>query len=305
MTTTNQEKLQTETIKNGSGRFFCVSERVNMHNMKEKLLDLALCMEPLQLRKRLGVRQKNGLPDPAVLSAAHRSLPPGLAAGRRKNLLQSRVFVLTYIDNEYPKRLLDLPDPPLVLFCRGSSRLLAGPAIGIVGARKASPYGLRTARSFARHVAGQGVAVVSGLALGIDGAAHRGALEAHGPTISVLGSGLDRIYPAAHAPLAGKIAQEGLLLSEYPPDTPPARHRFPERNRIVSALSDRLLVVEAGEKSGSLITAGFSLELGRDVFCVPGDLDRPVSRGTNRLIADGAIPALEPEDLLAFGWPEP
>ncbi len=305
MTTTNQKKLQTETIKNGSGRFFYVSERVNIHNMKEKLLDLALHMEPLQLRKRLGVGKNNGLPDPAVLSAVHRSQPPGVAAGRRKNLLQSGVFVLTYIDNEYPKRLLDLPDPPLVLFCRGNSRLLAGPAIGIVGARKASPYGLRTARQFARHVAGQGVAVVSGLALGIDGAAHRGALEAQGPTISVLGSGLDRIYPSAHAPLAGEIAQKGLLLSEYAPDTPPARHRFPERNRIVSALSDRLLVVEAGEKSGSLITAGFSLDLGRDVFCVPGDLDRPVSRGTNRLIADGAIPALEPEDLLAFGWPEP
>jgi len=305
MTRTNQEKLKTETVKNGSGRFFYVSERKKIHNMKEMLLDLALCMEPLQLRKQLAARRKSAQPDQALLSGLHRSLPPGLAAARRKNLLQSGVFMLTYIDNEYPDRLRELPDPPLVLFGRGSPLLLKAPAIGVVGARKASQYGLRTARRFAGHLAGQGVAVVSGLALGIDGAAHRGALEARGPTIAVLGSGLDRIYPAAHRSLAGEIARHGLILSEYPPHTPPDRHRFPERNRIVAALSERLLVVEAGERSGSLITAGFSLDLGRDVFCVPGDLDRPGSRGTNRLIADGAIPALEPEDLLAFGWPDP
>ncbi len=160
--------------------------------------------------------------------------------------------------------------------------------IGIVGTRRATEYGRRMAHDLASDLAAEGWVVVSGLAAGIDAAAHRGALAAGGTTIAVLGCGVDRVYPVANRELYEEIGRRGLLLSEYPPTRTPRKHHFPERNRIIAALGEALVVVQAGEKSGALITAGLALDLGREVLAVPGPADQPVSRGVHRLLRDGA-----------------
>lgn len=239
-------------------------------------------------------------PSPGVQTASLMGrYDPDRARERYKKLLQCGLFMLTYRDNRYPARLRQLPDPPAVLFGRGDITCLDGPTLAVVGSRRCSAYGRTVSARFARELAAHGVAVVSGLARGVDTWAHRGALDGGGRTVAVLGSGLHRIYPAENTRLADDIAVQGLLLSEYPPQTGPQRLHFPERNRIISGLGDRLLVVEAARKSGSLITAGFSLELGKDVYAVPGNIDSQTSAGTNRLIRDGAFPALHWQDLLA------
>ena len=180
----------------------------------------------------------------------------------------------------YPPLLATIHDPPPQLWLRGSAgaELLARPSVAIVGARACSSYGRTVARSLARDLAAAGVVVVSGMARGVDGEAHRGAVEGGGPTVAVLGCGIDRDYPAAHADLARRIAETGLLVSEYPTGVEPAPWRFPARNRIISGLSRAVVVVEARERSGALITVDFALEQGREVLVVPGEITSALSR---------------------------
>jgi DNA processing protein len=191
-------------------------------------------------------------------------------------------------DPRYPQVLLDSPDPPLLFYVRGRIELLERPAIAIVGSRNATAQGLENARAFAAHLGGAGWVVVSGLALGIDGAAHEGALAGDGGTIAVVGTGLDVVYPLRHRTLTQKIAADGLLLSEFAVGTPALAENFPIRNRIIAALARGTLVVEAAVQSGSLITARLALEAGRDVFAIPGSIHSPQSRGCHALIKQGA-----------------
>jgi len=196
--------------------------------------------------------------------------------------------VLTLGDPAYPRILLESPDPPLLLYVQGDPAHLAGPAIAVVGSRKPTPQGLDNARQFAQAFGEAGYAVVSGLALGVDGAAHEGALDAGAPTVAVVGTGLDRVYPRRHLELARRIAKQGALVSEFLPGTPPLAENFPQRNRIIAGLSQGTVVVEAALQSGSLITARLANEAGREVFAVPGSIHAEQSRGCHALIRDGA-----------------
>lgn len=212
---------------------------------------------------------------------------------------QQGVTIVTLHDAAYPSALRTIPDPPLVLYVRSRlSELDDAPAVAVVGARHASLYGERTAERLAYDLAIRGVTVISGLARGIDGAAHRGALKAGGRTMAVLGSGLSRIYPPEHEPMAKQIAERGAVMSEYPMETPPLPHNFPRRNRIISGLSLGVVVVEAGQRSGALITADCALEQGRDVFAVPGPVTALTSQGTHGLLKQGARLVTSVEDIL-------
>jgi len=201
---------------------------------------------------------------------------------------------------ELPALLRAIHDPPARLYLRGAGEasLLTKHAVAIVGARACSPYGAQVARMLGRELARAGVVVVSGLARGIDGEAHRGALETDGHTVAVLGCGIDRDYPAAHAQLARRIAERSLLVSEYEPGIDPAPWRFPARNRIVAGLCALTIVVEARERSGALITADFALEEGREVFAVPGEITSALSAGANALLRLGATPLTAAADVL-------
>ena len=200
----------------------------------------------------------------------------------------------------YPQLLAQLHDPPARLWLRGApADVLARAAVAVVGARTCSAYGAQVTRALARELAAAGLVIVSGLARGIDGEAHRGALDAGGVTVAVLGCGIDRDYPARHAELARRLVEAGgLVVSEYEPGVEPAPWRFPARNRIIAGLALATVVVEARERSGALITADFALELGREVFAVPGEITSSLAAGTNRLIRQGAAPLLEVEDVL-------
>ena len=198
----------------------------------------------------------------------------------------------------YPERLEHLGAPPRVLAVRGVERALGQPAVAIVGSRRASDYGRRMAQELAAALARVGVVVVSGLARGIDGAAHAAALDAGGTTVAVMGTGFDRIYPREHAPLAERIAASGALATEFGPGIPPAPENFPRRNRIIAALADVVIVVEAALRSGALITARLALALGREVLAVPGRVGDPMAAGTLALLRDGAPPALGALDAL-------
>jgi DNA processing protein len=205
---------------------------------------------------------------------------------------------------EFPELLREIHDPPRVLYLRGAGEveLLARPAVAIVGARACSPYGSQVARMLGRELAAAGLVVVSGLARGVDGEAHRGALDATGLTVAVLGCGIDRDYPAAHADLARRICERGLVVSEYEPGVEPAPWRFPARNRIIAGLTAATVIVEARERSGALITADFALEDGREVFAVPGEITGSLAAGTNRLLRQGATPLTSAADVLeVFG----
>lgn len=192
-------------------------------------------------------------------------------------------------DTAYPPRLADLPDAPAALFGEGDIRLLKEPQLAIVGSRTPTSGGINNARAFARYLSAQGLVITSGLALGIDAAAHRGALAAEGATIAVMGTGPDVIYPPEHRQLAAEIvAKGGLLISEWPPGTTARKEHFPRRNRLISGLSEGVLIVEAGLQSGSLITARLAAEQGREVFAIPGSIHNPLSRGPHRLIREGA-----------------
>ncbi|HEY5160314.1 MAG TPA: DNA-processing protein DprA [Gaiellaceae bacterium] len=208
---------------------------------------------------------------------------------------------LTRRSHGYPPLLAAIHDPPKRLYMRGegSVGMLSGPAVAIVGTRSCSPYGAQVARRLGRELAAAGATVVSGLARGVDAEAHRGALEAGGPTVAVLGCGIDRDYPRAHAALARRVSEVGLLVSEYEPGVEPAPWRFPARNRIIAGLAGATVIVEARARSGALITADFALEDGREVFAVPGEITSALSRGTNELLRLGAAPLIEPNDVLA------
>jgi DNA processing protein len=206
--------------------------------------------------------------------------------------------LITIDDPRYPSLLRESAGAPSALFTQGDPELLPLPQIAIVGARSATPQGLENARAFAAELARRGLVVTSGLALGIDGAAHNGALEADGFTVAVFGTGLDRVYPASHRALAHRIAEKGLLVSEFPPGTPGKPEHFPRRNRVISGLSLGVLVVEAAQDSGSLITARMASEQGREVFAIPGSIHNPMSRGGHRLIRQGAKLVETVDDIL-------
>jgi DNA processing protein len=196
--------------------------------------------------------------------------------------------LLTLGDEAYPAALLEIPDPPVALYVKGDAALLSRPSLAVVGARNATPQGEANAESFSRALSEAGLCIVSGLALGIDAAAHRGGLAGSGSTVAVIGTGADRIYPARNAALARQIAEAGVIVSEFPLGIGPLAHNFPRRNRLIAGLAQGVLVVEAALKSGSLITARLATDCGREVFAIPGSIHSPVARGCHQLIRDGA-----------------
>jgi len=208
------------------------------------------------------------------------------------------IKVLTWDDPEYPDRLRQITQSPFVLYIKGEIDTDDIWSVAIIGTRRYSAYGQQVAENLSHTLAHNGITIISGLARGIDGIAHKAALAAGGRTIAVLGSGLDKLYPPEHRDLANLISKQGALISDYPLGTPPDGSNFPPRNRIISGLSKCIIVIEAGEKSGALITATYAAEQGKEVFSVPGKITSPMSRGTNLLIKQGAHPLLDPQDVL-------
>jgi DNA processing protein len=206
--------------------------------------------------------------------------------------------VISLADSRYPKGLLDLADPPLLLFANGQTSALTEPALAVVGSRSASPQGLENAKAFSMAMGRAGFTIVSGLALGIDTAAHQGALAVKAATVAVVGTGIDRVYPARNHSLAKEIVADGLVISELALGSPPLPHHFPRRNRLIAALSKGVLVVEAAKESGSLITAKLALEIGREVFAIPGSIHSTVSKGCHQLIRQGAKLVESGQDIL-------
>jgi len=243
---------------------------------------------------RVGIR-------PSVLAGI-----PDIEDGRlevaRQSLEEIGARILTWWDRDYPAALRTIHDPPLLLYVRG--RLPGPESLAMVGSRQASDLGIRLTETMAMEVAESGITVVSGLARGIDAAAHRGALAADGLTIGVLGCGIDRVYPPENAHLFHQIAEQGGLISEYPPGAPPLGGHFPGRNRIISGLSRGVAVIEAAADSGSLITVDFALDQGREVFAVPGTVFNKVAEGVNRLLKDGAHLVTCARDILELLWPD-
>ena len=213
-------------------------------------------------------------------------------------LQKESAHVVTLADFNYPKTLLEIPNPPTLLYAIGHLHWLNFPSIAMVGSRSSTPQGEKNATDFAFSLCNQGLCVVSGMALGIDGAAHLGAIKANGATIAVVGTGLDIVYPAKHRDLAHKIAERGLIISEFPLGTPSKAQNFPRRNRLISGLSLGCLVVEANVASGSLITARLSAEQGREVFAIPGSIHSPVAKGCHQLIKQGAKLVESVQDIL-------
>jgi DNA processing protein len=209
-----------------------------------------------------------------------------------------KIQVLTWEDELYPERLKEIEQPPPVLYLRGEYLPEDLFSVAIVGTRRVTPYGRQVTEELAAYLGANGLTVVSGLARGVDALAHHACLKAGGRTLAVLGSGVDRIYPPEHSHLAAQIMERGAIISDYAPGTPPDASNFPPRNRIISGLSLAVVVIEAGETSGALITAEFAAEQGREVFAVPGSILAPQSRGTNKLIQQGAQPLLTPSDLM-------
>lgn len=249
--------------------------------------------------------------------AAIRAVLPDIGLGTLTSILRRRnadeakrlamwchskgIRILTYDSVDYPACLREIDEPPAVLYCRGRLPVLDNRlAVGVVGTRKADEYGEQVAYKLSFEMAAAGAIIVSGLAEGIDGLASAAAINAGGETIAVLGCGIDMVYPKQHVRLAAEVAERGSIITEFAPGTPPNGWNFPIRNRIISALSGAVLVVEAGEKSGALITARYAVVQGKTLFAVPGDITSPRSVGTNRLLADGALPALDAEEMLAY-----
>src|SRR5512143_2366433 len=208
------------------------------------------------------------------------------------------IKILTWEDETYPQRLKEIDQPPPVLYLRGEYLPDDLFAVAIVGTRRVTPYGRQITEELAAYLASNGITVISGLARGVDAIAHQVALKSGGRTIGVLGSGVDKIYPPEHRQLADRMMEQGAIVSDYAPGTPPDASNFPPRNRIISALSLAVVVVEAGETSGALITAEFAAEQGREIFVVPGSILAPQSKGTNKLIQNGALPLLSVDDLM-------
>jgi DNA processing protein len=248
-------------------------------------LDQALALSLVPDLPRFGLLDRLRADDPELIDRA--SFWLDRAKSLRSAAAARGVHVLAWNDARFPAGLLTIPDPPPALWYRGVLDVLDAPAVAIVGSRAASAVALETAARLGADLAARGVVVVSGLARGVDSAAHRGALQ-RGVTIAVLGSGLERVYPHEHVPLATDIARTGLVISEYPPDRAPLPFQFPQRNRLISGLSRAVVVIEASDKSGSLITAECALEQGRDVMAVPGNVLSGRNRGGHALIRDGA-----------------
>lgn len=210
------------------------------------------------------------------------------------------IRVLIREDEDYPARLREIDQPPPVIYIRGDFQDSDFWSVAMVGTRRVTAYGRQVAEDFSTHLARNGITIVSGLARGVDAIAHQAAVDAGGRTLAVLGSGVDRIYPPEHARLAEQIIRQGALISDYFPGTAPDSQNFPPRNRIISGLSLGVIIIEAGETSGALITASFAAQQGRDVLAVPGNIIAPQSKGTNRLIQQGAHPLLCPQDIYEF-----
>ena len=244
-----------------------------------------------------------GPPD-AVFAAGHAALAAIIGSPAARQLLdhdtadavarsldwlaQSGNRILTLGDPDYPPALLEIPDPPVLLYIKGDVTLLSRRGVAVVGARSATPQGEANAEAFATALSAAGLPIVSGLALGIDSAAHRGGLAGPGRTVAVIGTGADRIYPARNEALARRIAEAGAIVSELPLGAPPLAHHFPRRNRLIAGLARGVLVVEAALQSGSLITARYAGEQGREVFAIPGSIHSPLAKGCHRLIREGA-----------------
>lgn len=207
-------------------------------------------------------------------------------------------FLLTWSDGDYPAALLEIADPPPILFATGRRELLGRRAVAVVGSRNASRQGVEDAYAFALALSRAGLCVVSGLALGVDAAAHAGGLDAPGASVAVLGNGPDLVYPAVHAHLADRLASQGLMVTEHAPGVPPLAHHFPRRNRVISGWCSGVLVVEAAGRSGSLVTARLALEQGREVFAIPGSIHSPLSKGCHALIRQGAALVENADDIL-------
>ena len=239
-----------------------------------------------------------GLVPPEVAAAIERGPDPAQLDHALAWLREPGHEFLAWDDAEYPRALLDIPDPPPAFYYVGRRELLNRPAVAIVGSRNATPQGIEHAEAFAAALSAAGFTIVSGLAVGIDAAAHRGGLASGASSLAVVGTGLDRVYPTRNRELAQRLAREGGMLSEFALGTPPLRENFPRRNRLISGLSRGVLVVEATLNSGSLITARLAAEQGREVFAVPGSIDSPFSKGAHRLIREGAKLAETAQDVL-------
>jgi DNA processing protein len=220
------------------------------------------------------------------------------AQRQQKQLRAMRARVLALGDADYPRLLREIPDPPVLLYVLGDVACLSSPLLGVVGSRKASAAGQRAARDLCADLVGCGLGICSGLALGIDAAAHRASLEQGGQTVAVMATGLDRIYPAQHGALAKEIVNSGAIVTEFPLGSPPTRERFPQRNRIISGLSLGVLVVEAAQRSGSLITARMAMEQNREVFALPHSIHHTQGRGCNRLLKEGACLVRSAQDIV-------
>jgi DNA processing protein len=245
-------------------------------------------------------------PPTALARAAGESAAIALQSGPDTALVQRTLdwlqdpgnHLVTLAEPRYPHLLLQTADPPLLLFVKGRLELLDRPALAVVGSRTATPRGARDAEAFAQALSDAGLTIVSGLALGIDGAAHRGGLSGTGSSVAVVGTGLDKVYPARNRELAHRLAVEGALVSEFPLGTPPLARNFPRRNRVISGLARGCLVVEAALRSGSLITARQALDQGREVFAIPGSIHSPLSKGCHWLIKQGAKLVESAQDVL-------
>jgi DNA processing protein len=236
---------------------------------------------------------------PSAIEALHSESVRRAVAGALAWLEQPGCAVVTLADAAYPRLLLEIADPPPLLYARGRVELLQRPCLAVVGSRNATAQGAANAESFAKALSGSGLTIVSGLALGIDAAAHRGGLAGAGSTIAVLGTGIDIVYPRSNAALAAQIAEQGVLISEFPLGSGALASNFPRRNRLISGLAQGCLVVEAALASGSLITARSAAEQGREVFAIPGSIHSPVSKGCHSLIKSGAKLVESADDVLA------
>jgi DNA processing protein len=264
-------------------------------------LHAVFALRPTEARELL-----ERVPDPAeALRTARRKPPPPFDAdGAVEALRRAGAVAVPIVSSAYPVSLARLADAPPMLFVRGSLAVLSAAAVALVGARAATAYGLSVARELACQLSRSGLVVVSGLARGIDAASHLATLESDGLTVAVQACGPDRVYPSGHRALADRIAARGAVVSELAPGTPPLPHHFPFRNRIISALSKAVVVIEARERSGSLITARHALEQGLEVLAVPGPISVAACRGSNRLLREGAAPVLDVGDVLtALGLP--
>lgn len=223
---------------------------------------------------------------------------PGKIGAALKWLEDSANSVITFADSDYPSLLLNIADPPPILYLKGRRELLNSHALAVVGSRSATPAGLANAEAFSEAASNAGLCIISGMALGVDAAAHRGGLRGISASIAVVGTGLDIVYPASNRKLAHELAEKGALISEFPLGTPPIGGNFPRRNRIISGMSNGCLVVEAAFQSGSLITARQALEQGREVFAIPGSIHSPLSKGCHALIKQGAKLVESADDIL-------